>query len=81
MVPWYGVSSVRELLPALVQVDRQDPRWRHHRQALQSAHHALRVKEWRGIMGKKLVYAGSDEASAASSGLTAMALIGADPKC
>ena len=40
-----------------------------------------RVKEWRGIMAKKLVYTGSDEASAASSGLPAMALIGADPKC
>ena len=39
-----------------------------------------RVKEWRGIMAKKLVYAGTDEPSAASSGLPEMALIGADPK-
>ena len=37
-----------------------------------------RVKEWRGIMAKKLVYAGTDEASAASSGLPELALIGAD---
>ena len=40
-----------------------------------------RVKEWRGIMAKKLVYATTDEASAASSGLPEMALIGADSKC
>ena len=40
-----------------------------------------RVKEWRGIMAKKLVYTGSDAASAASSGLPELALIGADPKC
>ena len=40
-----------------------------------------RVKEWRGIMAKKLVYAGTDEASAASSGLPELALIGADSKC
>ena len=40
-----------------------------------------RVKEWRGIMAKKLVYAGTDEASAAPSGLPELALIGADSKC
>ena len=40
-----------------------------------------RVKDWRGIMAKKLVYAGTDEASAASSGLPELALIGADSKC
>ena len=39
------------------------------------------VKEWRGIMAKKLVYAGTDAASAASSGLPELALIGADSKC
>ena len=38
-----------------------------------------RVKEWRGIMSRNLVYAGTDEASAASSGLPEMALNGADP--
>ena len=41
----------------------------------------LRVKEWRGIMAKKLVYAGTDETSAAPSGLPELALIGADSKC
>ena len=40
-----------------------------------------RVKDWRGIMAKKLVYAGTDEASAAPSGLPELALIGADSKC
>ena len=40
-----------------------------------------RVKEWRGIMAKKLGYAGTDEASSASSGLPELALIGADSKC
>ena len=35
--PLRGVASVRELLPALLQADRQDPGRRHHRQALQSA--------------------------------------------
>ena len=39
------------------------------------------LKEWRGILVKKLVYAGTDEASAASSGLPELALIGADSKC
>ena len=38
-----------------------------------------RVKEWRGIMAKKLVYAGSDEATVASSGLLEMTLVGVDP--
>ena len=40
-----------------------------------------RVKEWRGIMAKKLVYAGTGERSTEPSGLPEMALIGADPKC
>ena len=40
-----------------------------------------RVKEWRSIMAKKLVYAGTDEASSASSGLPELALIRADSKC
>ena len=40
--PLRSVASVRELLLALVQVDRQDPGRCHHRQALQSAHHTLR---------------------------------------
>ena len=40
-----------------------------------------RVQQWRGITAKKLVYAGTDEASAASSGLPELALIGADSKC
>ena len=40
-----------------------------------------RVQQWRGIMAKKLVYAGTDEASAASSGLPELALIGADSEC
>ena len=40
-----------------------------------------RVEEWRGIMAKKLVYAGTDEASAAPNGLPEMALVGAGPKC
>ena len=39
-----------------------------------------RVKEWRGIMAKKLGYGGTDEESAASSGLPELALIGADSK-
>ena len=40
-----------------------------------------RVKEWRSIMAKKLVYAGTHEASAAPSGLPELALIRADSKC
>ena len=40
-----------------------------------------RVKERRGIMAKTLVYAGTDEPSAASSGPPEMALFGADSKC
>ena len=42
MAPVRGVASVRELLPAFVQADRQDPGRRHHRQTLQSADPALR---------------------------------------
>ena len=40
-----------------------------------------RVKEWRGIMAKKLVYATTDETFAELDGLPEMALIGADSKC
>ena len=40
-----------------------------------------RVKEWRGIMAKKLAYTGTGESSTEPSGLPEMALIGADPKC
>ena len=40
-----------------------------------------RVKAWRGIMAKNLVYASSDEASAGVTGLLEVALVGADPKC
>ena len=40
--PLQGVASVRELLPALVQADRQDSGRRYHRQALQPTYHALR---------------------------------------
>ena len=39
------------------------------------------VKEWCGIMAKKLVYAGTDEASAAPNGKPEMALVGADSGC
>ena len=38
------------------------------------------VKEWCGIMAKKLVYAGTDEASAAPNGKLEMALVGVDPR-
>ena len=40
-----------------------------------------RMKEWHGIMAKKLVYAGTDESLAASNGLSELALIGVDPRC
>ena len=40
-----------------------------------------RVKEWRGIMAKKLVYADTDEDSAEPNGLPEPALVGADTKC
>ena len=40
-----------------------------------------RVKEWRGIMAKNLVYASSNAGSAEPAGLPQLALVGADPKC
>ena len=40
-----------------------------------------RVKEWRGIMAKNLVYASSGVGSAAPSGLPELVLVGVDPKC
>ena len=40
-----------------------------------------RLKEWRGIMAKELVYAGTAAASTATSGLPEMALVGTDPRC
>ncbi len=40
-----------------------------------------RVKEWRGIMAKELVYAGTDEPFTEPNGLPEVALVGADPKC
>ena len=40
-----------------------------------------RVKQWRGIMAKELVYAGTEETFAEPRGLPELALIGADSKC
>ena len=40
-----------------------------------------RVKEWRGIMAKELVYAGTAETFAEPNVLPELALIGADPRC
>ena len=40
-----------------------------------------RMKEWRGIMAKKLVDSGTDEAPAAPSGLPEITLVGAGPRC
>ena len=40
-----------------------------------------RVKEWRGIMAKELVYAGAKETFAEPHGLPEMALVGVDPRC
>ena len=40
--PVRSVASVRELLPTLIQTDRQGPVRRRHHQAVQSAHPALR---------------------------------------
>ena len=39
------------------------------------------VKEWRGIMAKELVYAGTAGASPTPSGLLEMAPVGTDPGC
>ena len=39
-----------------------------------------RLKEWRGTMAKRLVYAGTAEASAVLSGVPEMVLVVADPK-
>ena len=40
-----------------------------------------RVKEWRGIMAKELVYAGTAEPFAEPDVPPELALVGADPKC
>ena len=40
-----------------------------------------RVKEWRGIMTKELVYAGTAEPFAEPTGLPELALIGVDSRC
>ena len=40
-----------------------------------------RLKEWRGIMAKELVYAGTASASTATSGPSEMALVETDPRC
>ena len=40
-----------------------------------------RVKEWRGIMTKELVYAGTTEPFAEPIRLPEKALIGVDPRC
>ena len=40
-----------------------------------------RLKDWRGIMAKNLVYAGNDAASSSPNGLPEMALVGTDPRC
>ena len=38
-------------------------------------------QEWRGIMAKELVYAGTAEPFAQPNGLPEVALVGADPRC
>ena len=40
-----------------------------------------RVKEWRGIMAKDLVYAGTAEPFTEPATMPELALIGADPRC
>ncbi len=40
-----------------------------------------RLKEWRGIMAKELVYAGTAAASTAPNGPSGMGLAGTDPRC
>ena len=40
-----------------------------------------RLKEWRGIMAKELVYAGTAAASTAPNGSPGMPLVGTDPRC
>ena len=39
------------------------------------------VKEWRGLMAKKLVYGATDEDPAELNGLPKLALVGAGPRC
>ena len=40
-----------------------------------------RLKEWRGIIAKELVYAGSAAAPTAPNGSPGMPLVGTDPRC
>ena len=40
-----------------------------------------RLKEWRRMMAKELVYAGTEEACTELDGLPELALVGADPRC
>ena len=40
-----------------------------------------RVKEWRGIMAKELVYTGTEETCTELDGLPELVLIGVDPRC
>ena len=40
-----------------------------------------RLKEWRGIMAKELVYAGTAAASTAPNGPPGMGLVRTDPRC
>ena len=40
-----------------------------------------RLKEWRGIMAKELVYAGTEETYTELDGLPEMALVGVDSRC
>ena len=40
-----------------------------------------RLKEWRGIMAKELVYAGAEETYTELDGLPELALVGADSRC
>ena len=40
-----------------------------------------RVRQWRGIMSKELVYAAAGEPMAELPAMLELALVGADPKC
>ena len=52
---------------------------RAHLRTLQRA--SRRVRQWRGIMSKELVYAAAGEPMAELPAMPELALVGADPKC
>ena len=71
----FEIVSKWKALMAILRVEHPDRFTEAHLRTMRRI-----VKEWRGMMAKKLVYAATHEDSAETNGLPGVALVGAGPK-